>query len=325
LNPWGSQKSVVFSIKLQITIVNQGWTYQEKVDRTAVGKTVLNYYTQKYHHSSESEWRSRIDLGQVLLDEKRITPETVLRSGQILTYHRPPWQEPEVPLFFEVLYEDADLLVIAKPPGLPVMPGGGFLEHTLLWQLKKDYPQKTPVPIHRLGRGTSGLLLLARSPQAKSNLTQQMRDRQIRKVYLALASGIVKGDRLTIDRAIGKIPHPILGYIYAVTPNGLFAYSECQVLKRYENSTLLEVTILTGRPHQIRIHLAAAGFPLVGDPLYDVGGIPKIGKKSDKLPVPGDCGYHLHAYHFAFHHPRTGEYISIFCPPFNTLHPLLHL
>jgi 23S rRNA pseudouridine1911/1915/1917 synthase len=319
--------------------VNQGWIYREKIDRTGVGKTVLNYYTQKYHHSNESEWRSRIELGQVLVNDRLTTPETLLQLGQILTYHRSPWQETEVPLSFEILYEDADLLVIAKPSGLPVMPGGGFLENTLLWQLKKDYPQDTPVPIHRLGRGTSGLLLLARSQQAKSNLTKQMRDRKIHKVYRALASGIIICNRLTIDRAIGKIPHPVLGYIYAATPDGLFAHSECKVLKRYENSTLVEVNILTGRPHQIRIHLAAAGFPLVGDPLYDISGIPIIkgnrehfdklsasqgtenrvdfglGFNSEKLPVPGDCGYYLHAYHLSFSHPQTGDSMSIFCLP----------
>jgi 23S rRNA pseudouridine1911/1915/1917 synthase len=124
-----------------------------------------------------------------------------------------------------------------------------------------------------------------------------------------------------VTQAIGKIPHPTLGYIYGATPTGLFAHSECQVLQRNAETTLLEVTILTGRPHQIRIHLAAVGHPLVGDPLYGVGGTPLQlnpdplnSDQTDKPVVPGDCGYYLHAYHLTFTHPKTGEPISQICP-----------
>src|SRR5512147_1322828 len=131
--------------------MNQGWSYREQVDRRATGQTVLEYYTCRYRHSSELEWQERIALGQVLLNERVTTAEERLQAGQWLTYHRSPWEEPEVPLAFEILYEDEDLWVIAKPAGLPVLPGGGFLEHTLLWQLQQQYPQDTPLPIHRLG------------------------------------------------------------------------------------------------------------------------------------------------------------------------------
>jgi 23S rRNA pseudouridine1911/1915/1917 synthase len=220
-----------------------------------------------------------------------------------------------VPLSFTVVYEDADLLVVAKPSGLPVLPGGGFLEHTLLWQLQQRYPQETPIPIHRLGRGTSGLVLLARSPAARASLSQQMRDRQIYKLYRALASGHSMPDTFTVTQPIGKISYPSLGYIYAATPDGLPAYSHCRVLRRDLQTTLLEVTILTGRPHQIRIHLAAAGYPLWGDPLYTVGGVPQIDlTDSTGLPVPGDCGYHLHACQLAFTHPMSRQLIKLDCP-----------
>jgi len=272
--------------------------------------TVLDYYTQRYQHSSREVWEQRITSGQVLLNGVPTTTTTRLQSGQQLTYHRPPWQEPEVPLEFNVLYEDADLLVIAKPSGLPVLPGGGFLQNTLLWQLRQRYPEPPPVPIHRLGRGTSGLMLLARSPAARASLSQQMRDRQIRKTYRALASGTALPDHFTINQPIGKIPYPPLGYLYAATPDGLPALSECRVLRRNPNNTLLEVTILTGRPHQIRIHLAASGFPLVGDPLYGVGGTPLMGSGS----VPGDCGYHLHALQLSFVHPTTRQPMRYTCP-----------
>ncbi|MBW4521813.1 MAG: RluA family pseudouridine synthase [Scytolyngbya sp. HA4215-MV1] len=296
--------------------MNQGWIYDDRIDRTAQELTVLEYYTQRYRHSSQAEWQARLIAGQIYLDGKPTHADMRLKLGQQLTYHRAPWQEPEVPLNFEVLYEDADLLIVAKPAGLPVLPGGGFLENTLLTQLKQRYPQTPPVPIHRLGRGTSGLLLLARSSQARAHLTQQMRDRKIQKVYRALVGAGEIPTRFTVTQAIGKIPHPTLGYIYGATATGLTAHSECQVLHRYPTVTLLEVTILTGRPHQIRIHLAAAGFPLVGDPLYGIGGIPQQQTvyEDNKLVVPGNGGYWLHAYHLTFIHPTTGKSISQICP-----------
>lgn len=296
--------------------MNSGWTYRNQVDDQAQGLTVLDYYTQHYRHSSRVEWQSRIIAGQILLDGTQTTAETHLSRGQWLTYHRPPWREPEVPLSFEVLHEDAELLVVAKPAGLPVLPGGGFLEHTLLWQLQQRYPQSTPAPIHRLGRGTSGLMLLARSPQTRAGLSQQMRDRQIRKTYRAIAQAVPDTlNTFVVTQPIGKVPHPVLGDVYAATAEGLPAHSECQVLKRSSQTTLLEVTILTGRPHQIRIHLAAVGYPLWGDRFYGIGGTPlPAASNQQRLPLPGDCGYHLHALQLAFVHPSSGRSISLTCP-----------
>jgi 23S rRNA pseudouridine1911/1915/1917 synthase len=294
--------------------MNQGWVYRDRVKQNEAEWTILEFYTQKYPHSTQGEWRERIQLGQVLIDGKAASTETLLAKGQCLSYHRPPWTEPDVPLFFEILYEDSDLLMIDKPAGLPVLPGGGFLEHTLLWQLQQQYPRETPYPIHRLGRGTSGLMLLAKTSQARASLSQQMRDRQISKIYHALVGQGDLPEKLIVTQPIGKIPHPVLGYIYGATPDGLSAYSECRVLQRTPETTLLEVTILTGRPHQIRIHLATVGYPLLGDPLYEIGGKPKLAI-DDKIPVPGDCGYFLHAYHLSFIHPSTGELINWVCPP----------
>ncbi|WP_017324732.1 RluA family pseudouridine synthase [Synechococcus sp. PCC 7336] len=295
--------------------MNRGWIYREQVDRCAAGQTVLAYYTQQHRHSSQTEWLARIEAGQIWLDNRPATAATLLRVGQHLAYRRPPWQEPEVPLGFDIRYEDPDLLVVAKPAGLPVLPGGGFLDHTLLKQLEVRYPQAPPVPVHRLGRGTSGLVLLARSPLAKADLSRQMRDRQIHKLYRALIGPGDLPDRCAIETTIGKVRHPLLGYLYAATETGKFARSDCQVLERRSDATLVEVAILTGRPHQIRIHLASVGYPLLGDPLYAIGGVPKPipPTSTDKVPLPGDGGYHLHACRLSFNHPRTDRAIAVEC------------
>ena len=302
--------------------MNQGWIYRERVKAIDAGQTILNYYTKKYRHSNQSQWQARIESGLVLLDLATATPETILQTGASLEYHRQPWIEPEVPLKFEILYEDLDLLIINKPSGLPVIPGGGFLQHTLLWQLKKYYPQDTPTPIHRLGRGTSGILLLGRSPLAKSSLARQMRNStieqnipQLNKVYRVLVQGNTISDRLTIKQSIGKISHPRLGYIYGAIDRGKYAHSESKVIERYDSYTLLEVTIFTGRPHQIRIHMASVGYPLLGDPLYIAGGtFAPILEKQGNIPVPGDCGYFLHAYRLSFVHPQTCKPLVFNCP-----------
>jgi 23S rRNA pseudouridine1911/1915/1917 synthase len=347
--------------------MNQGWVYREQVTRRDVGRSLLDYYSQRYPHSSRAEWQSRIAQGQICVDGRQVSAEYLLCLGQQLAYHRPPWQEPDVPLEFDILHEDSDVLVVAKPSGLPVLPGGGFLQHTLLGLLQQRYPQDTPTPVHRLGRGTSGLMLLARSPFAKSNLSQQMRDqtkqaeillkslahshsqsasqtrshlhsdwyadsirwdenlgdRPLRKTYLALIGSSDLPHHFTITQPIGKLPHPVLGYVYGAVsdglPNGLPAYSEGRVLWRQGDRTLVEMTILTGRPHQIRIHLAAVGYPLLGDPLYAPGGTPRIPQSEadterEKLPVPGDCGYCLHAHQLTFQHPTRQQPMTFTVP-----------
>ena len=162
-------------------ILNQGWIYRDRIRPKDAGQTVLDYYAGRYRHSSRDEWRSHIESGHIRHQDIPLTTTAIVTTRQTLTYHRPPWHEPDVPLAFDIVYEDKDLMAIAKPSGLPVMPGGGFLQNTLLHQLQHHYPQNTPVPIHRLGRGTSGLLLLARSPLAKSELSRQFRDRQLTK------------------------------------------------------------------------------------------------------------------------------------------------
>ncbi|WP_287128954.1 pseudouridine synthase, partial [Candidatus Cyanaurora vandensis] len=166
--------------------MNQGWTYRDQVDET--GQTVLDFFTQRYRHSTQLEWQARLTGGLIHLDGQPTTGTTRLKAGQVLTYHRPPWQEPPVPLDFTLVYQDPWVWVVAKPNGLPVLPGGGFVEHTLLHQLQVRYPDCTVRPVHRLGRGTSGLLLLA-TPPARAHLSQQLREGKLFKSYRALVTG----------------------------------------------------------------------------------------------------------------------------------------
>lgn len=306
--------------------MNQGWTYCDRISKSAAGQTILSYYTQRYRHSSQTQWRDRIEQGQILLDGQPTHPQNQLTNGQQLTYYRHPWEEPPAPLNFDILHEDAHLWVIAKPSGLPVLPGGGFLEHTLLHQLRHRYPDERPIPVHRLGRGTSGAMLIAKSQTARAHLARQFRirsspqdtelnrePRTLKKIYRALVGpNLPQASHFTCTHPIGKRLHYQLGYIYGHQPNGgLPSRSDCTIIQRRLDATLLDVSISTGRPHQIRIHLAAAGHPLLGDPLYPIGGIPAPNSPAR----PGDCGYHLHAHQLRFIHPHTGHLISITAPP----------
>jgi 23S rRNA pseudouridine1911/1915/1917 synthase len=245
----------------------------------------------------------------VLIDSLPANTESVLRKGSDLAWQRPPWIEPDAPCTFLLLYEDDDLLAVAKPAGLPTLPGSNFLTSTLLHLVRAYTPDATPV--HRLGRWTSGIVLCARNQKARAALMRQWSEKEVGKRYRALASGVPARDELTITAPIGRVPHVLLGSIHAAAPYGKPSLSQVVVLERRMDSFLCDVRIATGRPHQIRIHLAAAGHPLVGDPLYGVGGIPL----QDTRAVPGDPGYHLHAAELSFKHPATGQEVMIECEP----------
>ncbi|VFQ83613.1 unnamed protein product [Cuscuta campestris] len=285
-------------------------------------------------------------------------PDARLRPGAQLLYHRLPWKEPNAPHLLEVLFEDEHLIALNKPSGLQVLPGGLFQQRTVLTQLQwrerklssSSAPgEQNPVPVHRLGRGTSGILLCAKIKLAKSCLAAYFADgtsivqekkfsnpevtrtRKIVKIYRALAKGVISEDEVVIEQPIGVIRYPgVAKGLYVASPSGKPALSNVRVLERQveNNWTLVEVEIQSGRPHQIRIHLSSIGHPLIGDPLYIDGGQPRCfdpdlfdenfaqdgGYQRPENPVPGDCGYNLHAHKVVLPHPNTQELITITAP-----------
>ena len=257
----------------------------------------------------------------VTLNGVTATGSESVTLGQTLVWRRPPWIEPDAPLHFEILFEDPYLLAVNKPSGLPTLPGGGFMENTLLRLVQKQTPNANPV--HRLGRATTGIVLFAKTAQVAANLFANWNTPKIQKIYLALAQNIAQQDAYEILTPIGLVPHPLIGSVWAASPSGKPSKSLAKVISRETShntsrntsTTTFEVSLYSGRPHQIRIHLASIGHPLVGDPLYGVTGQPLEnlpGQLSGIRPgLPGDGGYFLHAQYLKFHHPITGEQINL--------------
>jgi 23S rRNA pseudouridine1911/1915/1917 synthase len=269
---------------------------------------VLDHLATRYRHSTTEEWARRLGAGEVQLDGAIAAPSDRLRAGQQLVWHRPPWREPPAPLDFAVLHADADILVVAKPRGLPTMPAGGFYTHTLYWQVRQRFAGA--VPVHRLGRGTSGIVVFARSVAARRGLPRAWEAGEVVRVYRALVRGRTD-EAFTVETPIGLVPHAVLGTVHAARVDGKPARTRVRTLRSGDATSVVEVHIETGRPDQIRIHLAAAGHPLAGDPFYGPGGLPL----PDGGALPGDGGYLLHATRLEFPHPRTGTCTVVGCPP----------
>ena len=282
--------------------VNQGYTYRHVIQGPLPGESVNEYLARRFPHSSSAAWRQAIESGEISIDHRQPTAEEIVQPGKVLTWTRGGWAEAAVPLNFEVIHCDEQLLVVNKPSGLPTLPGGGFLEHTLLHQVRQRFPIARP--LHRLGRGTSGLVLFAMSSQSAGLLSRGWPE--VAKVYWGVAEGIAPATSYEISTPIGPLAHPRLGTIHAASETGKPARSLARVLARNHqlNQTLFAIQLDTGRPHQIRIHLAAIGYPLVGDPIYVAGGVPR-----QVFPgLPGDGGYRLHAYSLGLAHPLTSRW-----------------
>ena len=266
---------------------------------------------------SRSDAAALVADGAVALDgttvvagkQRVVTGQTVEVDVGGLTAASAPEPDPSVPV--PVVYEDADLVVVDKPPGLVVHPGAGQTSGTLVNGLLSRYPElagvgelQRPGIVHRLDRDTSGLLVVARTPPAWAALTEALAARTVTRRYVTLVWGVPEAARGIIDAPIGRsMRHPTR---MAVVAGGRDARTRYEIRARYHDPTdlsLLECRLETGRTHQIRVHLASIGHPVVGDKEYD--GV------RPALAVPR---MFLHAEHLAFAHPVSGAALSLDSP-----------
>lgn len=264
---------------------------------------------------SRSQASDLIDRGRVTVDDVTVASRSQrLEAGQVVgvDHDGPVPQALPMPDAGEltVRYEDGDVVVIDKPAGLVVHPGAGNPDQTLVNRLLHRYPEmatvgdpQRPGIVHRLDKGTSGLLVVARTVEAYDGLIAAMKAREVERIYRSLAWGVITNDAGLIDAPVGRSQREPTRM--TVTPRGKPARTEYRVLARSDTLavSLVQCRLQTGRTHQIRVHLQSIGHPVVGDERYD--GV-RSGLES---PRPW-----LHAIELAFSHPITGEPISIESP-----------
>jgi len=285
------------------------------------GKRLDQFLATTGLHLSRSQAKRWIEEEGILLNGKATKPSAHLRTGDqvsgILPTPKPLALEPE-PLPLSILYEDSSIIVIDKTAGMVVHPAPGNLSGTLVNALIYHCKDLTgingalrPGIVHRLDKETSGVMVAAKNDESYHQLTKQFKNRTIDKVYLAIARGKFSQEEGSIDLAIGR--HPTERKRMSTrSRRGRRAVTSWKVLERWEGFTLLELHPQTGRTHQIRVHLAAMGHPILGDPLY--------GKRSaSQAPVLKECfrGLHrqaLHAHRLGFTHPHTGEKVEFISP-----------
>jgi 23S rRNA pseudouridine1911/1915/1917 synthase len=269
------------------------------------------FLADEVQHLSRSRLQTLIRQGHATLNGNNARPREIVHAGDLIRLIEPPLEkiaaEPEnIPL--DILFEDKDLLVLNKPAGIVVHPGAGNVRHTLVNALLAHCPtlsgiggKERPGIVHRLDKETSGCLVVAKNDAAHQNLSRQLAERTVEKIYLALVAGIIRKKQGVIDAPIGR--HPVNRKRMAVAKRrGRAARTDYRVLQSTGGISLVECMLHSGRTHQIRVHLHHLGHPVLGDKVYG-------GKHADAF-----SRQMLHAWKLGFHHPHTGEWRKFEAP-----------
>ena len=282
------------------------------VEAEGAGQRIDRFLSGEDTGLSRSALQALVAEGHVLCNGKAPAKSLKLKAGDIILMEipdaRPIEAVPqEIPL--DIVYEDAHLLVVNKPKGMVVHPApgnpDGTLVNALLYHCGDSLSgiggELRPGIVHRIDRDTSGLIIAAKNDYAHQKLSAQLQDHTLARTYECVVVGNLKEDSGTVDAPIGR--HPVDRKKMAVVANGRSAVTHWEVIARYPGCTHVRCRLETGRTHQIRVHMAHIGHPILGDTVYGA-----------KKPVPGLQGQCLHAVGLRFVHPRTGEMVELSCP-----------
>jgi len=271
------------------------------------------YLTRKEIYPSRSQIRNLIKQGKIKVNKNIVKPSYLLKKGDKISLYSPEEKELKFTaeaISLDIIYEDEYLIVVNKPAGMIVHPAGkiltGTLVNALLYHCKDSLSGISgiirPGIVHRLDKDTSGLVVVAKNDLAHLDLSQQIKDRQVTKKYIVLVHGNLKDDSGIIDAPIGRsLKHR--NKMAVIEGNSREAITQFKVLRKFLNYTLLEVVIRTGRTHQIRVHLAFIGYPVVGDQVY--------GPRKQELTIKRQA---LHSHILGFIHPFTKKYMEFQAP-----------
>lgn len=277
----------------------------------------LDVFLARRFKRSRSALRSRLQGAVRSSSDQPLKWSHKLRAGEVVRVNSRTNPEPQVEVSFRVLYQDQHILALDKGAGAPVHPVRSWRTRTVLTRLREELQEPGLKPAHRLDRETSGVLLFGRSSRALLGLMEQFKSGRVSKRYLAVVRGVPEFDRLEVNERLARdTDFPVQCRMRVDSIQGQKATTEIVVLRRGDGTSLVGAIPKTGRQHQIRVHLAHLGHPLLGDKLYQDAGRPYLAMIRDALDSRDmeRLGHHrqaLHAERLGFEHPVSGAWMSI--------------